>query len=94
MCLASRHLTTASDITFILEGNPDTVDGLINWKKRDLLCTTLEAIAACQVAPYTQFERLDRVISFLAALDASDEDSLYALSLQREPRNADRADLP
>lgn len=87
-CYANSHVCVCA------EGNPDTLDGLVNWKKRELLSASLEAIGACQATPYTGLERLDRVISFLYALQASDEDTLYALSLQREPRNVDRADVP
>jgi hypothetical protein len=59
-----------------------------------MLSTSLEAIVMCQVEVYTNLERLDRVISFLSVLPAADEDSLYALSLQREPRGVERNDIP
>ena len=37
--------------------------------------------------------RVDNVSAFLEELPANDEDSLYQMSLLREPRAADRADI-
>lgn len=83
-----------TDITFISEGNLDLLDGLINWKKREMLSNSMEILITCQAESYTNLERLDRVVSFLYNLPVVDEDAMYALSLQREPRNADRGEIP
>jgi hypothetical protein len=114
-----------------LQANPDTFDGLINWKKRELMGNSLEYVATCQAQLHTFGARQERIVNFLHDLPEENEvalflasfllchlcllvvhlvfsasrvlsaltqhtirqDALYALSLQREPRNAERKDL-
>lgn len=78
-----------TDITFIEDGNPDflEVDGenLINFKKRELIYRVIDEIQRYQQTPYkTQVD--PTVLSALQELPFNNDDDLYALSLQREPR--------
>lgn len=85
--------TYLTDITFIEDGNPDYINGLINYRKRELVYTVIREIQQYQQMAYT-FEYIDNIASFLTELPNNEEDVLYDLSLQREPRNASLEDLP
>jgi len=83
-----------TDLTFMEEGNPDYIKRLINFKKRELIYKVIEEIQRYQQKPYN-FQLSDPIVSFLTELPHNDEGELYALSLQREPRDVERAkDLP
>lgn len=74
-----------TDITFIEDGNPDFIQGLINFRKRELLYSVF-----CEIHQYqqTSYPFPDTISAFLTELACNDEDELYELSLLREPRNA------
>lgn len=75
-----------SDLTFIDEGNPDTVDGgLINFEKRSLVHERIIALQKYQsYAP--EFVVVEPLYSALLALPSCSDGVLYDLSLIREPR--------
>jgi len=77
-----------TDLIFIEEGNKDTKDGLINFKKRRQLYSVIEEIQTYQSEPYTCKEDKD-VMVFLTAVPHNDEDELYRISLIREPRGVE-----
>lgn len=65
---------------------------LINFKKRELEYRVLQEIEQYQLSPYT-IEPKEPLYSYLIELPFLEEDSLYNLSLRREPRNATISDL-
>eukprot|EP01113_Clastostelium_recurvatum_P031889 TRINITY_DN4032_c0_g1_i8.p1 TRINITY_DN4032_c0_g1~~TRINITY_DN4032_c0_g1_i8.p1 ORF type:complete len:1665 (+),score=458.48 TRINITY_DN4032_c0_g1_i8:252-5246(+) len=85
--------TYLSDLTFMEDGNPDTVanpDGgapLINFTKRELVNSVVLEIKLYQQCSYGIAVR-QPLHAFLEALPFSDDPDLYSLSLLREPRAA------
>ena len=86
--------TTLTDLTFIEDGNADTFTHptskkeVINMEKRDLLATCIRSVRAFQTSDYKITLR-DPPHTFLHELPCLDEQLLYALSLEREPRTND-----
>jgi RasGEF domain/RasGEF N-terminal motif len=79
--------TFLTDLTFIEDGNPDLVDGLINFEKRKLLYSIVKDIATYQQHQYP-FPPVEPLCSFLLAMPTiGDEKLLYDLSLSREKRS-------
>lgn len=75
-----------TDLTFIEEGNPDDIDGLINFGKRNLIYTILKVIKTFQSNAYP-FPPVEPLHSILFALPHVQNDQLmFDLSLAREPR--------
>lgn len=103
-----RHLTTnvpppkipylgipLADLTFIEDGNPDTVQSkavnsrqselLINFTKRQLLTTVIMEMQTCQQQPY-QFKTVGVLRDYLLAFPVLPGQQVYEYSLKREPR--------
>jgi hypothetical protein len=78
------------------DGNPDHVvignKKLINFDKRRLIYITIQQIRFYQQSKFN-FGRHEPLTSFLWELPALGEHELYQLSLEREPRNAERNDI-
>ena len=75
-----------SDLTFIDEGNPDTMNGdLINFEKRFLVHNKILALQKYQTF-LPQFIISEPLYSALWALPSCSEGVLYDFSLVREPR--------
>jgi len=74
-----------SDLTFMEDGNPDKVDGLINFAKRRLMHGTIEEVQQYQVTPYN-ISKMEPAYTYLVELPILSEKDLYELSLAREPR--------
>eukprot|EP00164_Ancoracysta_twista_P017401 GFYU01029618.1.p1 GENE.GFYU01029618.1~~GFYU01029618.1.p1 ORF type:complete len:433 (-),score=120.40 GFYU01029618.1:214-1512(-) len=74
-----------SDLTFIEDGNKATIDGLINWFKHMRVYSVLAKVREYQQFPYP-FQQIDEAMDILHEIDEHDQDILYNLSLQREPR--------
>lgn len=72
-----------SDLTFIEEGNPNFIDGLINFKKRDMLVETIRQIQQYQSTSYN-LEIVEPVFTFLCELPCMDEKELYNVSVALE----------
>jgi len=81
----SRSGVYLSDLTFMEDGNPDKVDNLINFGKRELVYRVIEEVVQYQLTPY-QIERSEPIYTFLRELPNLDEKDLFDLSLVREPR--------
>lgn len=85
-----------TDLTFIEEGNKDFVEingkKLINFRKRELASDVILEIQLYQQVAYS-FEPDFQLISLLNQIPHNDDEKLYELSLLREPRNADKADI-
>ena len=85
--------TYLADLVFIDDGNPDTVDGLINFRKREMVYKVIEEIQQYQQAPY-QFEADPFSLTYLSTLENYTEEKLLALSNQVEPKNCkDKSEL-
>jgi len=79
-----------TDLVFIDEGNPIYFFDyyrlrLINFPKCKMVYDVWEMIETCQSVPY-KIEMTEPLYSYFEALSYSDENSLYAMSLIREPR--------
>jgi len=79
-----------TDLTFIEEGNPDILNGQINFKKRELAYKVIQEVVLSQTFPYQLFpvEPLHTFVQELAYNSSDDE--LYDLSLYVEPREAEK----
>jgi RasGEF domain len=81
-----------SDLTFIEDGNQDEIRGLINFSKRKLLHMVISQLQRYQNDRPKFPDRLD-LCTLLYDINAQDENALYELSLQREPRGCNKQDL-
>jgi len=96
-CL-SVHL---QDLIFIEEGNPDMVDGLINFNKRRLVYTVIQTLVGFQSTPY-DIQVNEDIVQYIASFKKFDdkgdiitepEKELYQQSLIREPRGTKKEDI-
>ena len=90
------------DLTFIEQGNPDEINGLVNWEKRVLVSSALEAIQRYQRTPFRRPQEAEQrrrgppphvVAHFIATHPRLSEDELYRMSLEVEPRGVDQRSL-
>jgi len=81
------------DLTFIEDGNTSLVDGLINFSKLTLVNgNVLAKIVMFQQTAYN-LVTVPIVRALLENLPQLDEDTMYKLSLEREPRNATKNEI-
>lgn len=77
------------DLTFIEDGNPNTVeDGQINFEKTKLLGSVIRGVQQYQQYPYT-IRKIPSIVRYLRkamVLPEDPDDTIYDLSLQVEPR--------
>ncbi|XP_027882351.1 rap guanine nucleotide exchange factor 1b isoform X7 [Xiphophorus couchianus] len=79
------------DLTFVHLGNPDLIDGKVNFSKRWQQFNILDSMRRFQQVHY-ELKRNEEIISFFN--DFSDhlaEEALWELSLKIKPRNISRA---
>lgn len=75
-----------TDLVFIDDGNPNTISGLINFRKREMTYKIIEDIQQYGQTPYS-FGELDRnALDLVAHLPGMSEEDLWELSQKREPR--------
>eukprot|EP01137_Pigoraptor_chileana_P008598 Opistho-2@55665 len=81
-----------SDLTFLDDGNPNFVNGLINFGKRRLVFQIIADMMTYQDKPYNFLpipEVSDQLIKIMTAGNTlMDSKTLYEFSLQREPRGS------
>ncbi|KAH3767267.1 Ras guanine nucleotide exchange factor [Pelomyxa schiedti] len=77
------------DLTFIEEGNPDTVDGLINFEKRKLIYKAIDVVQQYQEVGYN----LSPVKGVIPEVGFVPEEQMFNMSLQVEPRGASFKDI-
>ncbi len=65
---------------------------LINFAKRKLIYTVISQLQQIQQSPYN-LQPVYQIASFLKRLSQLDEQTLYRLSLEREPRKAKISDI-
>lgn len=80
------------DLTFIEDGNPDTVRGLVNFAKRRMLHRVISDTLAFQEKEY-EIPPVAGIADLVATMPPIIEKDLYATSLQREPRDCEKSDL-
>jgi hypothetical protein len=73
------------DLTFIEDGNPDQIDGLVNFERLGLVYGVLKEVLLFQQQSYG-FPVLEPMSTLLISLPFATEKNLYDLSLMREPR--------
>lgn len=83
-----------SDLTFAEDGNPDILPNtnLINFSKRELLSKIIVEFQLNQTQSYN-FNVVEPLYSFFQDLPTNDEKELYDLSLQLEPRGAQKSEI-
>eukprot|EP01104_Vermistella_antarctica_P002641 TRINITY_DN12854_c0_g1_i1.p1 TRINITY_DN12854_c0_g1~~TRINITY_DN12854_c0_g1_i1.p1 ORF type:complete len:1121 (+),score=328.85 TRINITY_DN12854_c0_g1_i1:409-3771(+) len=81
-----------TDLTFIEEGNPDRIDGKINFKKSKLTYKVIQQQEEYQKHGY-KFIKLEPISTILLEMPHCDEKELHEISLMREPRNARKEDI-
>lgn len=75
------------------DGNAEFIDGLINFKKREMIFGVISRLQDFQVSSYP-YETEKSVITFVSNLNFKEESELWSLSLEREPRDAIKSELP
>jgi hypothetical protein len=91
---------TLTDITFLEEGNPDTIQDdssgefLINFPKHFMIYSSINNLLKYQKnASKYDLSRKEPQFTFLFELQILHEDDLYHLSLTREPRECELKDV-
>eukprot|EP01090_Pellita_catalonica_P002711 TRINITY_DN12286_c0_g1_i1.p1 TRINITY_DN12286_c0_g1~~TRINITY_DN12286_c0_g1_i1.p1 ORF type:complete len:355 (+),score=31.60 TRINITY_DN12286_c0_g1_i1:201-1265(+) len=79
-----------TDLTFVEDGNADTIDGLINFSKRRFVYKIIALIRRYQAKQH-DFAIVPPIQAWLETAHTLDDNSLYTMSLQAEPRNAARS---
>ena len=74
-----------SDLTFIHEGNPDYIEGFINFDKHDLVYNALREVILYQQQCRYEFQPNYLLQAFLSGLPTWDEKVMYNVSLLLEP---------
>lgn len=92
-----------TDLTFSDDGNPDFVNGLINFSKREQIYTVIQELLQYQNTPYisvtypngqqVKFEYVDHIAAFLKELPQNNDNDLYKLSTTVEPKNSDKSTI-
>ena len=77
-----------SDLTFIEDGNPNIIDGLINFRKRLRVHDVLKKIDVLQNTPYN-LTPVVQIKDYIKTFPVMKETEVYEQSLLREPRDAD-----
>jgi len=78
-----------SDLTFTEDGNSDSLNNdprVINFAKRELICEIISHEILLNQQQTYKFPVVEPVHTFLIELPSMNEQLLYRLSLQREPR--------
>jgi son of sevenless-like protein len=93
--VCSRTIETGvylTQLTFIQDGNPDNVNGLVNFSKRHKAAEVINDMKRWQTKPYN-LQPISGVLAFIEdALNGftngseSYQDHFWSLSLDREPR--------
>jgi len=73
------------DLTFIEDGNKDKIDGLINFRKMELVYNVIDVIQQSQAIDYDIVPDPE-VIPLVQELPYNNENELISLSYRREPK--------
>jgi len=76
-----------TDLTFLDDAQPDVLEGsMINFAKRIKIANVIQEILTIQQHPYN-LRLVPEIQDYLCRLDAFAEETSFALSLEREPRD-------
>jgi len=81
-----------TDLTFFEEGNPDYIQGFINYSKRKLIYNSISNVQSFQNTKYN-LQPVYQIAKLLKNLPRLDEDQLYTNSMRFEPRNKERSEI-
>ena len=82
-----------SDLTFMDDGNPDLINsGLINFYKRTLMFKIIKQIEIFQQVPYN-LKAVSKIQEWIYSFEPYDDEKLYDISLEIEPRNAKKNEI-
>lgn len=82
-----------TDLTFIEDGNSNFIKGdLINFKKRQMVYKVLQQIIVYKNTKY-KIQPKEPLYSYLVQLPFLDDEDLFRVSTQREPRNSTLEDI-
>lgn len=73
-----------------MDENPDQLNGLINFHKNRLIYSAVSELLRCQQVGFN-FTLLFQLQTSLRGLATADLNKLYQVSLQREPRAANKS---
>ncbi|KAJ6253455.1 guanine nucleotide exchange factor [Anaeramoeba flamelloides] len=82
-----------TDLTFISDGSPSIVNGLINFSKKKILYNVISKIQNYQTKDYNFFEIFQIQELFKQELSNKTEKELYQISLKNEPRETTQSNL-
>ena len=75
------------DLTFIEEGNPDLIEGRINFTKYSMVADIIDRLTQWQQASYL-LEPVPSITNYFLSITALDDAELYSESLLREARSS------
>jgi RasGEF domain/RasGEF N-terminal motif len=81
-----------TDLTFIEDGNPDEVHGMVNYFKRTLVFDVIRVVRRYQTTCYN-LKMVPQLQRYLNSLPKLSEGDMYEISLQLEPRKAPRKEI-
>jgi len=81
-----------TDLTFIEDGNPDDVQGMINFYKRTLQNSVIKEVLKYQMHAYN-FKYIAPIQKLISRLPRWDEERVYKRSLEIEPRGSSKKDI-
>jgi RasGEF domain/RasGEF N-terminal motif len=81
-----------SDLTFMEDGNPDDVNGLINFYKRTLIRTVVDDVLRHQVVCYN-LKLIPQLQSLIARIPRLSEEKMYEHSMDYEPRGMSKKEV-
>ncbi|KAJ3426629.1 guanine nucleotide exchange factor [Anaeramoeba flamelloides] len=82
-----------TDLTFISDGSPSIVNGLINFSKKKLLYNVISNIQVYQTKDYNFFQIFQIQELFKQELSNKTEKELYQISLKNEPRETTQSNI-
>lgn len=74
------------------QGNGETINGKINFRKKQLEYDVIIQVLRFQGTPY-QFNLVPQIPTMIKKLKVISEDEMYDLSQKIEPRNSKKKDL-
>ena len=81
-----------TDLTFVEDGNPDRIQGMINFRKRKLEYDIIVQLLAYQTQTYN-LNMVHKIVAIIDGLEMIDDNACYEASLRCEPRNATKKSL-
>ncbi|EGC30159.1 hypothetical protein DICPUDRAFT_41848, partial [Dictyostelium purpureum] len=81
-----------TDLTFFEDGNPDFIQGFINFGKRKLIYGSISNVQSFQNTKYN-LQPVYQIAKLLTGFKLLNENELYSRSMTYEPRNKERSEI-